>query len=202
MACGDLAKVETIEHASEVLHRNLPRFDEQFGIPATQSEVAYRKPPTAAAVEQALCFRFHCKVARDNTVRHRRRTLQLLPGMERTSYAGAQVEVLGRPDGRLLVEYQGGLIATQEAPPRPGLLRVLGNRTTPDGRANGSGHSHHELSSLEKTDVDSERAASPRPIAACDRQGVGHPQEYRPQIRTCQEPAHEHTRQASRSPNR
>ena len=58
-----LAKVETMEHANEVLHRYLPRFDEQFGVPAAQSEVAYRKPPSAAAVEQALCFRFHRKVA-------------------------------------------------------------------------------------------------------------------------------------------
>ena len=147
-----LAKVETMEHANEVLHR-LPRFDEQFGVPAAQSEVAYRKPPSAAAVEQALCFRFHRKVARDNTVRHRWRTLQLLPGMERTSYAGVQVEVLERPDGRLLVEYQGHLIEAQEAPPRPEFLRVLGNRTTPDGRVNGSSHGHQELACLEKTDV-------------------------------------------------
>ena len=144
------------------LHRYLPRFDEQFGVPAAQSEVAYRKPPSAAAVEQALCFGFHRKVARDNTVRHRWRTLQLLPGMERTSYAGAQVEVLERPDGRLLVEYQGHLIEAQEAPPRPEFLRVLGNRTTPDGRVNGSSHGHQELACLEKTDVDSEQAASPR----------------------------------------
>ncbi len=157
-----LAKVETMEHANEVLHRYLPRFDEQFGVPAAQSEVAYRKPPSAAAVEQALCFRFHRKVARDNTVRHRWRTLQLLPGMERTSYAGVQVEVLERPDGRLLVEYQGHLIEAQEAPPRPEFLRVLGNRTTPDGRVNGSSHGHQELACLEKTDVDSEQAASPR----------------------------------------
>ena len=157
-----LAKVETMEHANEVLHRYLPRFDEQFGVPAAQSEVAYRKPSSAAAVEQALCFRFHRKVARDNTVRHRWRTLQLLPGMERTSYAGAQVEVLERPDGRLLVEYQGHLIEAQEAPPRPEFLRVLGNRTTSPGRVSGSSHGHQELACLEKTDVDSEQAASPR----------------------------------------
>ena len=152
-----LTKAETMEHANEVLHRYLPRFDEQFGVPAEQSEVAYRTPPSAATVERALCFRFHRKVARDNTVRHQWRTLQLLTGIERTSYAGAQVEVLERPDGRLLVEYQGHLIKTQEAPPRPEFMRA-----TSLGRANGSSHGRHELASLDKTDVDSEQATGPR----------------------------------------
>ena len=157
-----LAKAETMEDANEVLHRYLPRFDGQFGVLAAQPEAAYRTPPPAAAVEQALCLRFHRKVAKDNTVRHGWRTLQLLPGGERTSYAGAQVEVLERPDGRLLVECRGHLVQAQEAPPRPGLLRVLGNRSTSHGRANGSSHGHHELASLEKTDVDNEQEASPR----------------------------------------
>ena len=157
-----LAKAETMEHANEVLHGYLPRFDKHFGVPAEQSEVAYRTPPSAATVERALCFRFHRKVARDNTVRHQWRTLQLLPGMDRTSYAGAKVEVLERPDGRLLVEYQGHLIKAQEAPPRPELMRVQGNRSTSHGRVNGSSHGRHELASLDKTDVDSEQATSPR----------------------------------------
>ena len=157
-----LAKAETMEDANEVLHRCLSRFDGQFGVLAAQPQAAYRTPPPAAAVEQALCLRFHRKVARDNTVRHEWRTLQLLPGVGRTSYAGAQVEVLERPDGRLLVECRGHLVQAQEAPPRPGLLRVLGNRPTSHGRANGSSHGHHELASLEKTDVDSEQAVTPR----------------------------------------
>ena len=92
-----LAKAETIEDANEILHRYLPRFGGQFGVLAAQPEAGYCTPPPASAVEQALCFRFHRKVARDNTVRHGWRALQLLPG-ERTSYAGARVEVLERPD--------------------------------------------------------------------------------------------------------
>ena len=114
-----LARVETMDQANEILHRYLPRFDRQFGVPAAQSEVAYRPPETATAVEQALCFRYRRKVAKDNTVKYRWRTLQLLPGQERPSYAGVRVEVLERPDGRLLVEYKGRMIPTQEAPPRP-----------------------------------------------------------------------------------
>ena len=68
-------------------------------------------------------FRHSRKVARDNTVKYRWRTLQLLPGMERPSYAGTVVEVLEGLDGQLAVRYQGEIIPSQEAPPRPGILR-------------------------------------------------------------------------------
>ena len=45
-------------------------------------------------LDNVLCFRHRRRVARDNTVMYRWRTLQLLPGMERPTYAGAVVEVL------------------------------------------------------------------------------------------------------------
>ena len=48
--------------------------------------------------------------------------LQLLPDQERTSYAGLRVEVLERPDGELIVRYDGRRVATQEPPPRMGAL--------------------------------------------------------------------------------
>ena len=62
-------------------------------------------------------------MARDNTVKYRWRTLQLLPGRERRSYAGAVVDVLEDLDGQLDVRYRGEIIASQEAPSRPGILR-------------------------------------------------------------------------------
>ena len=43
--------------------------------------------------------------------------------MTRPTYAGVQVEVQEDLDGRLLVQYQGQTILSQEAPPRPALLR-------------------------------------------------------------------------------
>ena len=46
-------------------------------------------------------------------------TLQLLPSPERSSYAGAVVEVLEGLDGRLRVRHEGRIIAPQEAPPSP-----------------------------------------------------------------------------------
>ena len=56
-------------------------------------------------------------------------TLQLLPGRERPSYAGAVVEVLEGLAGRLSVRHEGRIIAAQKAPPSPVFLR------------NGHGHS-------------------------------------------------------------
>ena len=50
-------------------------------------------------------------------------TLQLLPGTERRSYAGAVVDVLEGLDGQLAVRYRGEIIPSQEAPPRAGILR-------------------------------------------------------------------------------
>ena len=79
--------------ANEVLHRFLPRFNEKFGVPAEHSGVAYRSMESSVSLDQILCFKHRRKVARDNTVKYNWRTLQLLPGKERPSYAGAQLEV-------------------------------------------------------------------------------------------------------------
>ncbi len=88
-----LAGVTTIDEANEVLHRFLPRFTEKFGVPAEHSSVAYRSMESSVSLDQILCFKHRRKVARDNTVKYNWRTLQLLPGKERPSYAGAQLEV-------------------------------------------------------------------------------------------------------------
>ena len=58
-------------------------------------------------------------------------TLQLLPGRERPSYAGAAVEVLEGLDGRLSVRHEGRILATQEAPPSPVFLRNGHQRSAP-----------------------------------------------------------------------
>ena len=82
-----------------------------------------------------LCFKHRRKVAKDNTVKYNWRTLQLLPGTKRPSYAGVYVEVQKRLDGQLVLRYQDRNIPTQEAPPRPGVLRKL-NGHGGNGRVN------------------------------------------------------------------
>ncbi len=49
--------------------------------------------------------------------------LQLLPSAQRPSYAGARVEVLESPGGKLAVRHQGEIVPSQLAPPRAGVLR-------------------------------------------------------------------------------
>ena len=99
-------------------------------------------------------------MARDNTVKYNWRTLQLLPGKERPSYAGAQLEVHEGLDGLLLVQYRGRTIPTQEAPPRPGVLRASNSplRYGPglERRVNGVGsHPKESLASLDAIEADS-----------------------------------------------
>ena len=116
------ASASTIAESQIVLERFLPRFNARFRVPAAEHEVAYRALDPALPLASILSFRHPRSVARDNTVKYRWRTLQLLPGPERTSYAGTQVEVLERPSGELSVLHQGATIASREAPPRAGVL--------------------------------------------------------------------------------
>ena len=119
-----LAGAATITEADEFLNDFLPRFNEKFGVQAEQGHCAYRLLEQSVSLDQILCFKHRRKVSRDNTIKYSRRTLQLLPSKTRPTYAGVQVEVQEDLEGRLLVQYQGRTIPTQEAPPRPGLLRA------------------------------------------------------------------------------
>lgn len=119
-----LANASTEADANRVLEEFLPRFNQRFGVPAAQPGCAYCPADPEQELGGILCFKHHRKVARDNTVKYRWRTLQLLPGSERTSYAQARVEVQERLDGSLVAYYQGHVIPTQEAPARPAALRA------------------------------------------------------------------------------
>ena len=128
-----LAGATNLEEAKVVLRDFLPHFNERFGVSAPDPEVAYRTVDGGTCLDRMLCFRQSRKVAKDNTVRYRRSTLQLLPGMERPTYAGVKVDVLEGMNGQLVVEHEGQLIPSQEAPPRPNILRRV------------NGHSSHAL---------------------------------------------------------
>ena len=108
-----LAGFTTIDEANAVLHSFLPRFNEKCGVPAEHSSVAYRPMESSVSLDQILCFKHRRKVARDNTVKYNWRTLLLLPGKERPSYAGAQLEVHEGLDGQLLVQDQGRTTPTR-----------------------------------------------------------------------------------------
>ena len=63
-------------------------------------------------------------------MKYYRHTLQLLPTQQRRSYAGAVVVVLEGLDGRLSLQHEGRIIASQEAPPSLASLRSR-NETSP-----------------------------------------------------------------------
>ena len=138
-----LAGATTIEEANVVLKEFLDRFNARFGVAAQHPEAAYRPLEPDVCLDTTICFRHSRRVARDNTVKYRWRTLQLLPGTERRSYAGAVVDVLEGLDGQLAVLYQGEIIPSQEAPPRPGILRSFNGSSShgppPHGDLNGLG---------------------------------------------------------------
>ena len=138
-----LAGASNIGEANRVLKQFLPRFNRRFGVPPQHHEPAYRPLDPELCLEQVLCFKHRRKVARDNTVRFQLHTLQLLPGPEHPSYAGAAVEVLESLDGRLSVRHEGRIIPAQEAPPSPVFLRNGHGPTdavpVPSSGANGLG---------------------------------------------------------------
>ena len=122
-----LVGASTEAEANRVLWEFLPRMNQRFGVLAAQPGSAYRPVDQDLDLKGILCFKYQRKVARDNTVKFRWRTLQILPGVERTTYAGAQVEVQVRLDGSLVACHEGRVVPSQEAPPRASALR---NRIT------------------------------------------------------------------------
>ena len=119
-----LAGACTLEEANQVLAEFLPRFNQRFGVPADQPELAYRPVDPELELGGVLCIKELRRVAKDNTVQYHGRTLQLYPSTERPSYAGARVEVQERLDGRLLVRHRNQILTPQEAPALASQLRA------------------------------------------------------------------------------
>ena len=162
-----LAGAVTLEEANAVLKEFLDRFNTRFGVPARQPEAAYRRLRPDVCLGRVLCFRHSRRVARDNTVKYRWRTLQLLPGTERRSFAGAVVEVLEGLDGQLAVRCQGEIIASQDAPARPSVLRGF------NGSSSHRPPTYGGLSGLDRRWQAALAALDTRPdIAAADDNGA------------------------------
>jgi transposase len=122
-----LSGASNITEANSVLWDFLPRFNQRFGVPASQSGQAYRPISLGMNIEGILCIKERRRVARDNTVQYHQRTLQLFPDADRVSYAGAHVEIQERLDGQILACYQGKILTPQDAPPLAATLRAQAN---------------------------------------------------------------------------
>ena len=149
-----LAGASSIGAANSMLEQFLPRFNRRFQVPPQHPEPAFRPLDPELWLDQILCFKHRRKVAKDNTVRFQLHTLQLLPGPERPSYAGTAVEVLEGLDGRLTVQHEGHIMAAQEAPPSPVLLRNGHGRspTAPVLPSGANGLGEHWTATLEPLD--------------------------------------------------
>ena len=119
-----LSRASNITEANSVLRDFLLRFNQRFGVPATQPGQAYRPIIPELNLEGILCFKERRRVGRDNTVQYRQRTLQLFPDADKVSYAGAQVEIQERLDGSILACYKGKILTPQDAPPLAATLRA------------------------------------------------------------------------------
>jgi len=122
-----LSGASTITEANLVLWDFLPRFNQRFSVPAAQPGQAYRPIGPEMNIDGILCIKERRRVARDNTVQYRQRTLQLFPDADKVSYAGAYVEIQARLDGQILACYQGKILTPQDAPPLAAALRDQAN---------------------------------------------------------------------------
>lgn len=114
-----LAGASDMAGANRFLEDFLPRFNLRFGVMPSELESAYRRVNSDINLSSILCFHHSRKVLRDNTVRYGWRILQLLPGPNRTSYAGTRVLLREYQDGKLDVVADGDLVQIKEIPRRP-----------------------------------------------------------------------------------
>ena len=123
-----LAGASNEGEANEVLSEYLPRFNKQFGVPASAAGegTSYRALPQEVAADPNIifCMKYRRIVGADNCVRFFGHRLQILPGPNRGSYVRAGVEVHEGLDGSLAVYYKGECLAHQSAPLEAPLLRA------------------------------------------------------------------------------
>jgi hypothetical protein len=107
-----LAGARTIEQANAVLEVFREDFNRRFTVAASVTRPAWRKPPRGLDLERACSFYYTATVLNDNTVRIKRRVLDIPPGPRGRGYAHARVEVRQLLDGSWRVYYQNRVIAT------------------------------------------------------------------------------------------
>ena len=121
-----LRALHTLEQANAFLPEFLSAFILRFARAPAEPTPGWR--PAPRDLDRLLSCRYFRVVARDNTVQLGPRWLQIPPGPRGRSYAGCRVELRELLDGRLVVLYQGMLLAAQ---PTPAPTFVLTPRSDP-----------------------------------------------------------------------
>jgi transposase len=123
-----LAEAKTLTEANQVLNRFLPNYSNQFAVPPSNPDVAYRPLPPNFQPDKVFCFKYARTVGLDNTVKLGEHRLQLLPSAKRKNYARARVEVHELLDGSIAVYHEDECVASKEAPKEAPALRARKGR--------------------------------------------------------------------------
>ena len=126
-----MAGAADIQDANRILAKFIPRFNARFGLVSAEVKHVYRPLSPKLDLTGILCCRFSHMVARDNTIRHQGRLLQLEPGHGQQSYAGYRVMLLRYPDGRMEVRDREGVINFRELPQRHRYFRAWADPEVP-----------------------------------------------------------------------
>ena len=105
-----LVGASSIQEANQVLAQFLPEYNRKFRVPAKEPSSSYRKPGPNFKADEVFCFKYSRIVGSDNVVKFGHQRLQILPTLQRQSYARCQVEVQFRLDNRMAVSYEGQLL--------------------------------------------------------------------------------------------
>ncbi len=117
----------TTAEAQAVLEGFLPRFNTRFRVQAAQPESAYRALDPALDLDAVLAFRHPRRVARDNTVKYRWRTLQLLPSLApppASRLRTARAELARHPNHERIVTGRGSGAPCPARPPMGQLMEL------------------------------------------------------------------------------
>ena len=119
-----LAEIRTLEEANRFLDGFLERYNARFAVPPEQAGLAYRTVQ-GLDLETLFCFKYERLVGADNVVRFNGRRLQILPSLDRLSYARCAVQVHEQLDGTLRIYYQEYYLDTCPAPAEATRARQL-----------------------------------------------------------------------------
>jgi transposase len=119
-----LAGVSTLEEANRFLVAFLCRHNARFAVPPEQLGSAYRSPE-GRDLETVFCFKHERVAGADNVVRFNGRRLQILPSLDRLSYARCSVQVHEHLDNTVRIYYQGQYLETCPAPAEAPRMRQL-----------------------------------------------------------------------------
>jgi transposase len=117
-----LAGVSTLKEANRFLEGFLDRYNARFAVPPQEQGSTYRSAQ-GLELETFFCVKYERVVGADNVVRFSGRRFQILPSLDRLSYARCSVQVHEQLDGTLKIYYRGRYLDICPAPDEAPKLR-------------------------------------------------------------------------------